>query len=180
MRYDESMNELFADTLTAGGKTNSLGRVNEVIELVLHDKSRLEELYICLFHEDAWVRMRAADALEKICRVHPEWFESYVDRFNKEVSPVTQASVRWHLAQMYGEIPLTKDQKDFAITWLKDILSSKDIDWIVASTAMDTLVQFTLDGSVPKPQTMLLLKVQQHHKSKAIGKRATKLLDQLQ
>jgi HEAT repeat protein len=33
----------------------------------LHDPERLEELYSCLFNEDAWVRMRAADALENLC-----------------------------------------------------------------------------------------------------------------
>jgi hypothetical protein len=63
--------------LTVGGKSNALGRTNEVIEIVLLDKSRLDELYKCLFEADAWVRMRAGDALEKICRHCPEWRKSH-------------------------------------------------------------------------------------------------------
>ena len=99
------MKEKFADALTLGGKSNSLGRAGEVVDTVLGDKSRLGELYDCLFLEDAWVRMRAADALEKVCRVHPEWIESYIDRFEDELAISDQPSIQWHLAQIYGGQP---------------------------------------------------------------------------
>jgi hypothetical protein len=38
------MKEKFADMLVEG-KRNSLGRVSEVVAIVLHDKSRLAQLY---------------------------------------------------------------------------------------------------------------------------------------
>ncbi len=72
----------FVEMLAVGGKSNSLGRVNEVIEIVLHNEPRLNELYDCLFDKDAWIRMRAADALEKVCREHPDWLMPYIDRFS--------------------------------------------------------------------------------------------------
>lgn len=165
--------------LTTGGKTNSLGEVTSVIAIVLEDKSRLTELYDCLFNQDAWVRMRAADAIEKICRAYPEWLTPYIDRFNENLADSTQPSILWHLAEMYGELELTDAQKSFAITWLKQQLSSKDIDWIVASNAMGTLVQFVNDGSVSKAEALPLLEVQLQHKSNAIKKRAAKMIDQL-
>ena len=67
------MTERLADMLAVGGHANSLGLGSEVVELVLKDKPRLDELYNCLFNADSWVRMRAADALEKICRQRSEW-----------------------------------------------------------------------------------------------------------
>lgn len=170
------MKEKFVDMLAVGGKANSLGRVNDVIEIVLHDKKRIQELYECMFDDDAWVRMRAADALEKVCRVHPEWLLPYIDKFSQDLADSTQPSIQWHLAQIYEQVELTDAQKQTAITWLKKILSSKDADWIVAANAMDTLGKFTQDGSFSKSEMALLLKIQQNHKSNAVVKRAAKWL----
>ena len=173
------MTEKFVEMLSAGGHANSLGRANEVIELVLQDRSRLDELYDCLFADDAWVRMRAADSLEKVCRQHPDWLLAYIDKFPAELATSTQPSIQWHLAQIYNQVDLTAEQKHFAITWLKNLLSSKEIDWIVAANTMVTLVQFTKDGSFPAAEMVSLLKVQQQHKSNAVIKRANKLLAEL-
>lgn len=170
------MTEHFVEMLMDGGHRNSLGRVNEIIENVLRDRSRLDELYGCLFNEDAWVRMRAADAIEKICRKHPDWLLPYVDRFQDELSASAQPSIQWHLAQIYEQVSLTDEQKQIAQNWLKTLLSTKDIDWIVAANAMDTLVKFTKEGSFPADEMARLLEIQQHHKSNAVIRRATKLL----
>jgi hypothetical protein len=173
------MNERFAEVLTAGGHANSLGRVNEVIKVVLDDKSRLDELYNCLFEDDAWVRMRAADALEKICREQPEWLLPYIDRFPKELTVSSQPSIQWHLAQIYREVELTSAQKQFAAQWLEGLLSTKEVDWIVAANAMDTLAQFVKDSSFSEATFKKLLAVQQQHKSKSVVRRADKLLTAL-
>lgn len=160
--------------LAVGGKTNSLGRVDEVIASVLGDESRLAELYNCLFLEDAWVRMRAADAIEKICRVQPRWIESYIDRFQHELSGSAQPSIQWHLAQIYAQVRLTDVQKTLAIAWLRKLIATKDVDWIVSANAMDSLAQFVDDGSVSRADFLHLVKIQQRHKSPSVVKRATK------
>ena len=173
------MTETFADILAVGGKTNSLGRANEVIAVVLEDKQRLEELYQCLFNDDAWVRMRAIDSIEKICREHPDWLEPYVDKLNEEVASSDQPSIQWHLAEMYGEISLTDSQKQFAIEWLTGRLATTEVDWIVAANSMKTLVQFANSGLVRRAQVITLLKIQLRHKSSTVTRRATKLLQTL-
>ncbi len=173
------MREPFSDMLMVGGKTNSLGRAKEIIEIVLSDKSQLDELYDCLFHDDAWARMRAADAIEKVCRTHPEWLEPYIDKFLTELTPSRQPSIQWHLAEIFGEVSLTKAQRQRTIDWMKGLLSSEDTDWIVAANSMKTLAMFTKDGVIPKLQMIELLKIQQKHKSKAVVRRATKLLEEL-
>jgi TPR repeat protein len=171
------MIEKFARMLIEGGKTNSLGRADEVIKTVLADKTRLDELYGCLFEQDAWVRMRAADALEKICRVHPEWISPYVDRLQKDFSGDAQPSIQWHIAQIYAQVALTDPQKAAAIVWLQRLLATKDIDWIVSANAMETLAQFVEDGAVARTDFVKLVQVQQYHKSPSVVKRAKKWLN---
>lgn len=173
------MTESYAEILAVGGKSNSLGRTNEVIELVLNNKSQLDELYGCVFNEDSWIRMRAIDALEKICRQHPEWLLPYIDKFQSDLASSAQPSIQWHLAQVYSQVSLTPEQKANAIIWLKHSLSNIDADWIVSANAMKTLVQFTKDGSVPLKDTVSLLKVQQKHKSNSVIRKANILLAEL-
>ncbi|MBP9115700.1 MAG: hypothetical protein KBF89_05080 [Acidimicrobiia bacterium] len=173
------MNENFKEILIVGGKSNSLGRVNDVIEIVLANKARLDELYNCLFEKDPWLRMRAADALEKICRINPDWFQPYIKRFLGELTVCTQASIQWHMAQIFRQVKLTKKQKLEAITWLKALISTKDVDWIVSANTMITLFQFTQDGSFSNDEMRVLLKIQQSHKSNAVIKRANKFLTAL-
>ncbi len=173
------MKESFVDVLSVGGKSNSLGRAHEVVEAVLHNETRLEELYQCMFDENSWTRMRAADSLEKVCRVHPEWLTSYIDRLQKDFAGTAQPSIQWHIAQIYQQVDLMPAQKEIAIHWLKDLLSTADVDWIVAANSMDTLAQFVLDGSVASTDFKQLLAVQLNHKSPAVVKRANKYLNQI-
>jgi hypothetical protein len=132
----------------------------------LHDPDRLEELYSCLFNEDAWVRMRAADALEKICRQHSDWLEAFIDPFPNDLATSTQPSIQSHMAQNYREVDLTPAQRRFAVNWLKHVLSSKDVDWIVAAQRDGRLSpQIAKDDSVPVGDIVPLVEIQQNHKS---------------
>lgn len=115
--------------LTAG-RPNSLGEANEIAAEVLNDNSRLPELFDCLFSDNEWVRMRAGDALENVCREQPSWFTPYRTRLLDEVAGIQQASVQWHLAQMLGEIDLTPSQRQKAIAILSGNLADPDVDWI--------------------------------------------------
>ena len=173
------MNEDFAAMLAEGGKKNTLGRAEEIVQIVLADQSRLSELYNCLFEDDAWLRMRAIDALEKVCRVHPEWLEPYIERLLGEVAAIDQASIHWHLAEIFRRVELTPDQRERAIELMKRNISSNGADWIVASNTMETLALFVADGTVPVEELIPLLEIQQTHHSKAVVKRATRIFDQL-
>ncbi len=123
--------------------------------------------------------MRAGDALEKVCRQQPRWLAPYRTRLLGEVARIRQASIQWHLAQMFGEIELTSSQRQKAIAILRANLADSDVDWIVASCSMETLTKFARDGSAPVEMVVPLLQRQLHHRSKAVAKRAIKLLDQL-
>jgi len=174
------MSKAFKELLTVGGKSNSLGRAGEVVASVLDDTSRVEELYQCMFHEDAWVRMRAADSFEKICRERSDIILPYIDRIQAELASSQQPSIQWHIAQLYEQLPLSGDQKHRAIDWLGKLLSSTDVDWIVAANTMRALARFTKQGDFPRDKLLALLNVQLRHKSNSVVKRARKTIQQVE
>jgi hypothetical protein len=123
--------------------------------------------------------MRAADSLEKVCRVHPEWFDTYLERLFAEVAKSNQPSLQWHLAQIFGEITLSPTQKQRATSWLEERLRDKNVDWIVAANVMKTLVQYVKEGSAPKEKAVTLIEGQASHHSASVRKRAAKYLAEL-
>ena len=162
----------YENILAVGGKTNSLGRANEVIESVYSDPSRLGELFRCVSADDAWVRMRAIDSFEKIIKDKPEWIRPYLDTIFSDLTQNSQPSIQWHLAQIFSEVRLTNEQRDSAIMWLKDKIKTTDIDWIVSVNVMKALVHFHKDGFVMANELRPLLEIQAGHKSKSVRKKA--------
>jgi len=63
----------------------------------MREPGRLDELWGCLRGNDPLVRMRAADALEKISRVLPDLFEPYKQALLTAQFEDGSAEVRWHL-----------------------------------------------------------------------------------
>jgi hypothetical protein len=133
------MSERFSDMLT-GGRPNSLGRTPEVVDIVLADRARLKELLASLADSDELVRMRAGDALEKVCREQPGWFGPHVERVLGEAGNIEQPSVQWHVAQMLQHLRdgLSEDQVRRATELLRRNLS-RSTDWIVLNVTMDVL-----------------------------------------
>lgn len=171
------MEESFESILMAGGKLNTLGRAGEVLQEVLADRARLDELFGCISDEDAWVRMRAIDTFEKVAREHPTWVELYLDRLLGEIATIDQPSIRWHLAEIWGEVALTTIQRTQAIGLMKQWLATTSVDWIVAANCMKTLTAFTNQGYLSAAELLPLLKIQQGHHSKSVVKKATDLLE---
>lgn len=173
------MNENFETMLLEGGKLNTLGRAEEVVEIVLDDTDRIEELYRCLFSDDAWVRMRAIDALEKICRKRPDLLLEYIDRLIHDFGNNDQPSIQWHLAQIFAEVELSERQRTQAVEILTRNISTTTGDWIVTANSMTTLVDFARRGYIRDIALQPMLQRQLQHKSQSVQKRAQKLLDQL-
>jgi hypothetical protein len=134
--------EPFASMLE-GGRRNSLGRAEDVVGIVLADPARLEELFASLADPDELVRMRAGDALEKVCRERPEWFAPHVERLLGEVGEIEQPSVQWHVAQMLQRLrsALSDEQRRRAAALLRRNLT-RSTDWIVLNVTMDVLAEW--------------------------------------
>ena len=168
--------ELFEEILKVGGHSNSLGRASEVLEVVRNDQSRLDELFDCIFADDAWVRMRAIDSFEKIIKDNPLWVSPYLDRILSELTHSAQPSIQWHLAQIFAEVALTDKQRSEAITWLNHMITTTDVDWIVSVNVMKALLYFDRDKFVLARDIQPLFKIQEGHASKSVRKKATEFL----
>ena len=164
------------EQILSGGKPNSLGRTEEVVRTVLRDRRRLRPLFDTLRSDDELVRLRAGDALEKVCRQRPDWFRAYVPRLLDEVAKIDQPSVQWHLAQMLGEVSLAPAQYRRAKTILKRNLERSD-DWIVLNVTMQQLFDWS-DGD-PALRMWLVPRLERcaDDRRRSVASRARKLLD---
>ena len=129
----------FESILAEDGR-NSLGRTLEVVDAVLADRSRFDELYLCWFSDDQWVRLRVSNAVKRVYKVHPEWVAPYLERLLTETSTIAQPSTKWTMAQLYLwlEAHMTPKQKRRATDILKHNLTTDD-DWIVQNATFETL-----------------------------------------
>jgi HEAT repeat protein len=173
------MDEPFTDML-AGGHPNSLGRTEEVVTVVVDDRPRLGELFACLTSSDEVVRMRAGDALEKICRERSAWFVQYADKLIDEVGEQDQPSVQWHTAQILQHLRprLTDGQRQRATELLQSYLC-KSKDWIVLNVTMGVLTDW---GQSERPLARWLVRELKRLRTdprKSVAKRATKSLGDL-
>jgi len=162
----------------SGGNPRTLGRAEEMVALVLNRPARIAELFECLFDDDEIVRMRAGDAVEKVCRAKPELLKPYVKRLLHDVSRIDQPSVQWHLAQMLAEVELTPKQKAGAIRLLKRNLS-QSTDWIVINCTMDSLAKFAQNNPRLRREFVETLREYQNSSYKSIASRARRLLARL-
>lgn len=121
----------------AGGDRRSIGRSNEIAARVLQHPQSLQELIESLWLTDEVVRMRAADALEKISLQHPEWLKPYKRELLRLLEETEQQELRWHLAVMIPRLSLTNQERRRAVASLREYL--KDRSSIVKTFALQGL-----------------------------------------
>lgn len=123
----------------SGGDPRTLRNVEEVVEIALAEPERLDELIRCVLEsDDEIVRMRAGDALEKVCRRQPPLLQPHVWLLLGAMSRIHQHSVQWHVAQMLGHVRLTPAQRRRAAGLMNNNLD-ESADWIVLNYSLDTL-----------------------------------------
>ncbi len=129
----------FEDMLR-GGHPNSLGRTEEVVDAVLADRSRLDELFACYASTDEVVRLRTSSAMKRVTTAEPDWVLPYVDRLQHEIAAIDQASTQWTLAILFDLLRdrLSSQQRRRAIAIMQRNLE-QSTDWIVLNTTMQTL-----------------------------------------
>lgn len=170
------MTESFEQILT-GGHPNSLGRTLEVVDSVLNDKSKLEELYNCYFSKDEVVRLRVSNAMKRVCIEHPEWTYEYADRLINEISKINQESTQWTLAILFRLMTklLTKTQREETLKIMKNNLDNHN-DWIVINTTMETLFEWSKTDESLKSWLVPRLEKFKNSDKKSIAGRAKKYL----
>ncbi len=164
----------------SGGHHNSLGNTVEVVDMVLADQPRLEELYQCYFSPDELVRLRVSSAMKRVTTAHPDWVVPYIDGLQSDVAGIDQASTQWTLALLFDLLVdrLSPQQHERALEIMKHNLATHD-DWIVLNTSIKVL------GKWAKTDDDLAAWLRPHavrlegDARKSVASNARKLLDQV-
>lgn len=129
--------------LLKGNDLRSIGKSNEVVDLVTSDPELFEEVFNGIFHEDKVIRARCADAVEKVARKFPEYIQKRKPVILKNLKAYNQKEVIWHIASMLGVLKLTPIENKIAAAQLYKWLESSD-SIIVKVMCMQTLSDFAL------------------------------------
>ena len=173
------MKESFENALT-GGHPNSLGNTVAVVETVLTDHARFEELFQCYFSEDEVVRLRVSNAMKRICKTEKSLLIPYIDKFINQIAQIDQASTQWTLANLFDF--LSKDLNDTQKVKAQTIMQNNLVhhtDWIVLNNSMETLSKWAKKDIVLKDWLIPHLERLKNDSRKSIAKRSQKWLDKL-
>ncbi|MEL7250494.1 MAG: hypothetical protein AAFO03_18855 [Bacteroidota bacterium] len=168
------------ESMLTGGHPNSLGRIVEVVDIVLSDHPAFDELFNCYFSKDEVVRLRVSNAMKRIGKAEPQLLVPYLDRFLTEIAAINQASTQWTLAQLFLQLEdyMMTDQKVSAKEIMRRNLEQHD-DWIVLNQSMHTLAEWSAKDEALKQWLLPHLERLRTDSRKSVNKRATKLLKSL-
>ena len=97
--------------LLEGGDRRTIGRADAVAEMVSDDLALFPALIEGLWSADELVRMRAADATEKVTREHRELLYPYKKELLGLMTETRQQELRWHLAVMVPRLELSAKER---------------------------------------------------------------------
>ena len=162
-----------------GGDLRSIGRVDEVVQDILRNPALFEEVFEGVLDDDPIVRMRSADALEKVSSKHPEYLQPFKKRLINEVSKIKQQEVRWHVAQMFSYLEVNEKERDQIINILLSYIDTSDSK-IVKTFSMQTLADFAGEDKVVRPKILKILEELVKTGSPAMKSRGRKLIKKLE
>jgi hypothetical protein len=129
-----------------GGDRRSIGRSNEVVSDVLADPRLFETVFSGMSSGDPLVRMRSADAVEKITLRHPEFLRPYKARLIGQLARIDEKEVRWHVAQMLPRVEWSARERRKVFHVLEACLNDRSS--IVRTCAMQAIAD--LAGQAPE------------------------------
>jgi HEAT repeat protein len=132
-----------------GGDRRSIGKANLVVAQVLRDPALFKPLFTGFTHPDPLVRMRSADAVEKITATHPEYLKPHKNELLTTLTESQQPEVRWHVAALIARLDLTEPQQQRALQVLLGYTSDESA--IVKTMAMQALGDLGLRYPALKP-----------------------------
>jgi HEAT repeat protein len=164
--------------LLEGGDRRTIGRSDQVAAIVAKDPKLFPELIAGLWSADPLVRMRAADATEKITRKNPGLLTPYKKELLGLMTEATEQELRWHLAVMVPRLPLNVTERHLAISSLNGYL--EDRSSIVKTFALQGLADLAQGDPSIRPTVVERLREATRNGTPAMKARSRKLLFQLE
>ena len=155
-----------------------IGRSDQVAAMVAEAPELFSELIAGLWSEDPLVRMRAADAAEKVTRKKGELLQPYKGELLGLMAETEQQELRWHLAAMVPRMALNPKQRDLATALLVGYL--EDRSSIVKTFALQGLADLAQDDPSIRPGVIEILRQATRTGTAAMKARGRKLLGRLE
>ncbi|MBT3310665.1 MAG: hypothetical protein HN931_11910 [Desulfobacterales bacterium] len=160
-----------------GGDRRSVGRVDEVVNDVLRNPILFDKLFSLIFYDDDVVRMRVADAVEKITLKNPEYLTSYKKEIIEKVSRINQQEVRWHVAQLFPRLDLNTRERGKVFYILNGFMEDKSK--IVKTFSMQALADISENDKKLRTKVITLIEDMVKEGSPAMKSRGRTLLEKL-
>lgn len=111
-----------------GSDLRSIGAVDKILPLIKNQKD-FDDLFRHLFFDDRIVKMRAADAVEKITLKYPDYLTKHKSNLLNLIESAKEKEFKWHLALLVTRVKLTSEEMGIVscilIKWTKDKNESK-------------------------------------------------------
>jgi hypothetical protein len=161
-----------------GGDRRSIGRADQVAAAVSKNQALFPALMQGWWSENPLVRMRAADATEKITRKNPHLLRSYKRELLGLMAEAKQQELRWHLAAIVPRLLLTSEERRLAYSLLIGYLADRSS--IVKTCALQALADLATDDSSILAGVIKILRQSIRNGTPAMKARSRKLLFRLQ
>lgn len=165
-------------TLLQGGDRRTIGRYDQIAEMVSSDAKLFPKLIIGLWSAEALARMRAADAAEKVTRKHRELLQSYKDELLGLMAETQEQELCWHLGVLVPRLELNARERQVAISSLHRYLEDRSSN--VKTLALQGLVDLVKDEPGIRSRVIDILRQATRHGTPAMKARSRKLLAQLE
>jgi len=166
------MNEILE--MLQGGDRRSIGRADEVVVRVQKNSPDFNLLFQGFYENDPLIRMRTADAVEKITATDPKLLIPYKQELLDLIRQIDQMEVLWHLAQIIPRLPLSPDEMNTLFPIIVGYLSHSGS--IMKTFALQCLYDLSLQEPTLLPATISHLQQGLQSSQKAVQTRSRKLL----
>jgi hypothetical protein len=160
------------------GDRRTIGRADQVAAIVAKSLKLFPQLIAGLWSPDPLIRMRAADAAEKVTRRRPELLTPFKKELLGLMTEATEQEMRWHLAAMVPRLPLNAAERELAISSLNTYL--EDRSSIVKTFALQGLADLAQGDPTIQPTVVEILREATRNGTPAMKARSRKLLLRLE
>jgi hypothetical protein len=155
-----------------------IGRSDQIVAMVSKDPTLFPKLIAGLWSPDPLVRMRAADATEKVTRKNRELLWPYKKGLLRLMAEASEQELRWHLAVIVPRLLLNPGERKLATSLLSSYL--EDRSSIVRTFALQGLADLAQDDPVLLPAVIEILRKSTRSGTAAMKARSGKLLLRLE
>lgn len=162
------------------GKSNSLGKTLEIIEIVKSNPKNFPQLLNLLLHNNSLVAMRAMNATKRLMREDKDFFDQQKESLIKVYSKTKHNVVKRGLISLYYDFI-----NEFSPTELKRIKNlilkwvGESEDWIILTQGLKLLEKLAKIDPTIQPEVIAVARSLQKDSRKAVVAKAKKFLSGL-